>query len=287
MKSDLTIRSLQRSEMGLALDWAAAEGWNPGHYDADAFHAADPQGFLIGLLNDKPAALISAVRYGVDTGFIGFYIVQPSLRGQGYGWALWQAAMAQLAGRNIGLDGVVAQQANYQRSGFKLAWRNIRYQGNGGASNDAAALGAGQRIVPLATWPFQSLLGYDRAFFPADRSAFLRSWIAQPLSLALGVARGEQLMGYGVLRPCRTGYKIGPLFADTPDLAESLFAALHAQVPSDAPIFLDVPECHADAVALAERHELHPMFETARMYTGAVPDISLQRTYGITSFELG
>src|SRR3712207_6914266 len=29
------------------LDWAAAEGWNPGLRDADAFWAADPDGFML------------------------------------------------------------------------------------------------------------------------------------------------------------------------------------------------------------------------------------------------
>lgn len=273
--------------MGLALDWAGAEGWNPGRCDADPFHTADAQGFLLGSLQDEPVALISAVRYGTDTGFIGFYIVQPAWRGRGHGWTLWQAAMARLAGRNVGLDGVPAQQANYRRSGFNLAWRNIRYQGSGRAPVEPSTAAAGERIVPLATWSFEVVAEYDRAFFPADRKAFLRRWIAQPGTLALGVAKDRRLTGYGVLRRCRAGWKIGPLFADTPGAAEALFTALSAQVPPDAPVFLDVPECHTDALALAERHGLHPVFETARMYTGAVPDIALARTYGITSFELG
>ena len=37
--------------------------------------------------------------------------------------------MARLEGRVVGLDGVVDQQANYQRSGFVLAHRNIRFGG--------------------------------------------------------------------------------------------------------------------------------------------------------------
>ena len=37
--------------------------------------------------------------------------------------------MAQLTGCVVGLDGVVAQQDNYRRSGFDLAWHNTRFQG--------------------------------------------------------------------------------------------------------------------------------------------------------------
>jgi len=117
----LQIRSMPLEEIDLALDWAAAEGWNPGLQDAVPFRAADPEGFLIGQIDDTPVAIISAVRYAESFGFIGFYIVHPAWRGQGHGWAIWQAAMARLAGRTIGLDGVPAQQDNYRRSGFEPA----------------------------------------------------------------------------------------------------------------------------------------------------------------------
>jgi hypothetical protein len=38
--------------------------------------------------------------------------------------------MAQLGERVIGLDGVIDQQANYWKLGFKLAHRNVRYSGD-------------------------------------------------------------------------------------------------------------------------------------------------------------
>ncbi|MFD2271530.1 hypothetical protein ACFS07_11130 [Undibacterium arcticum] len=66
---------------------------------------------------------------------------------------------------------------------------------------------------------------------------FLRCWINQPQSTALGILRNGTLAGYGVLRSCRSGYKIGPLFADSPELAEHLFLALKAHAPEGAPIF--------------------------------------------------
>lgn len=278
----LAIRPLARTEMDLALDWAGAEGWNPGLTDAAPFHAADPEGFLLGEWRGEPVALVSAVRYGAEVGFVGFYIVKPGWRGQGHGWAVWQAAMARLAGRNVALDGVPAQQDNYRRSGFNLAWRNIRYQGAARpGSTDPAPL------VNLADGPFARVAAYDRAFYPAERTAFLHAWITQPGSTALGWIDGDRLAGYGVIRPCRVGYKVGPLFADRPAVAAALFEALQARVPEAVPVFLDVPEPQAEAIALAERQAMTPMFETARMYTGPVPEIALARTYGITSFELG
>ena len=96
-----------------------------------------------------------------------------------------------------------------------------------------------------------------------------------------------ELKGYAVLRPCRTGFKIGPLFADTPALAARLFVAMRAQVPNGGRFYLDVPAPQLEPVALAQRHGMQPVFETARMYTGEAPALPLQRVFGITSFELG
>src|SRR3954449_2773802 len=127
--SDLVIRPASCCEVDLVLEWAVQEGWNPGLSDAQCFHVTDPEGFLLALHDGEPVASISVVRYGSDFGFLGLYIVRPDLRGRGYGYRLWQAGMARLGERTVGLDGVVAQQENYRRSGFNLAHRNIRYGG--------------------------------------------------------------------------------------------------------------------------------------------------------------
>ena len=276
---------MRSDEIALAIDWAAQEGWNPGVEDAASFAAADPQGFLIGLLGDQPVAVISAVRYGSGFAFIGCYIVAPQFRGRGFGWTIWQAAMHRLEGRNIGLDGVVVQQDNYRRCGFCLAHRNIRFAGKAGRVG--ATLPESVSIEMIQSQAFASVACYDRAFFADDRSAFLRAWIAQARAVGLVVKQAGAIVGYGVLRPCRNGYKFGPLFADAPAFAEMLFERLGDAVPVGSDVYLDVPGTNPEAVSLAERHGLTPVFETARMYTRSEPDISIARTYGITTFELG
>lgn len=272
---------MTRDEIDLAVAWAAAERWNPGLYDADCFYKTDPSGFLMGFLNGEPVASISAVKYGTTFGFIGFYIVKPAFRGQGYGLAIWQAALDYLQGRNIGLDGVVAQQDNYVKSGFRLVYRNIRYEGvgHGRAGNTDC--------VSLADVPLETVVAYDGRFFPEVRSHFIQCWIAQPHSHAFGLIEHQTLQGYGVIRPCQNGYKIGPLFADTATVADKIFQTLVAQIPADKPFYLDVPEVNPEAVALAQRYNMSPMFETARMYTQTAPDLPLSGIFGVTTFELG
>jgi hypothetical protein len=237
-------------------------------------------------MGNQAVAVISAVRYGEQFGFIGLYIAHPDFRGRGFGWDIWQAGMRYLHGRVIGLDGVLAQQSNYQKSGFQLSHRNIRFEGRsrGSASeSDCSKVST----VPLDQISLSKIQAFDRTFFPEDRSAFISQWIRQPGSCALGLIEEGELAGYGVIRPCRVGFKIGPLFANSAFVAEKLYTSLCAGLVKDTPVFLDVPECNAEAMALVRRHHMQPMFETARMYTGSAGNVRLGDTYGITTFELG
>lgn len=279
--SDLHIRNLRPEEIALAVDWAGTEGWNPGLADAACFATVDPLGFFVGELKGEPVATVSCVNYGTRFAFLGFYIVRADLRGHGYGLDVWNAAIAHAGPRVIGLDGVVAQQDNYRKSGFTLAYANIRYGGTVASVAEPRA-----EIVALDTIPFATIEADDATVFPAPRSAFLRAWIGTPGHVGRALMRDGRLAGWGVIRPCRQGRKIGPLIADDRAAAEAILSALLASA-GPGEIFLDVPSVNPDAVALAQALGLAPTFETARMYTGAIPPLRIDRVFGITTFELG
>jgi hypothetical protein len=278
---DLRIRTMRPDEISIAVNWAADEGWNPGLTDAACFAAADPGGFFIGELDGVPAATVSCVNYGTGFAFLGFYIVRADLRGRGYGLRMWNTAIAHAGPRVIGLDGVVAQQDNYRTSGFALAYANVRYGGTV-AAPDARQAG----VVALNHIPLATIEASDATVFPSPRPAFLRAWIGAPGHAGRALMRDGALAGWGVIRPCRTGYKIGPLVADDRSAAEAVLAALLAGV-GGGEVFLDIPSINRDAAALAQDLGLAPTFETARMYTGAIPPLRLERVFGVTSFELG
>jgi GNAT superfamily N-acetyltransferase len=276
-----TIRTMRPDEIPLAVEWAAAEGWNPGLADAACFASVDAEGFFIAEFDGAPAATVSCVNYSARFAFLGFYIVRPDLRGKGFGLRIWDAAIAHAGARVVGLDGVVAQQDNYRKSGFELAYANIRYGGTV-AAPDAARAG----VVTLCEVPLADVEADDATVFPAPRSAFLRAWIGAPGHIGYALARDGRLAGWGVIRPCRKGFKIGPLVADDRATAETVLSALLASV-GGGEIFLDVPSINREAVALAQDFGLAPVFETARMYTGAIAPLRLERVFGVTSFELG
>ena len=265
----------------IAVEWAAAEGWNPGVDDAERLARADPGAFLCVELDGEVVATVSCALYGDRYGFIGFYIVREDLRGQGLGRPLFDRALARAGDRVVGLDGVLEQQATYERAGFELAHRSARYEGSGGGTRPAD-------VVDLADVPYDELVAYDAAVFGAPRSAFLDAWIAgRPAGMALAAPDDAGLRGYAIGRRCREGVRAGPLFADDSDTADALFRGLAAAAGDRAALYLDVPESNEEATALARRYAMQPVFATARMYRGGEPNDDVSRVYGVTTFEFG
>ncbi|PAV12533.1 GCN5 family acetyltransferase [Methanosarcina spelaei] len=276
----LKIRKMKRDEAEFAIQMAAGEGWNPGIHDGEIFYDTDPDGFFIAEIDEKPVGCVSAVAYDDSFGFFGFYVVKPEFRKKGIGTKLTEKSLENLGNRNIGLDGVLENEKKYQElMKFKSFYSNLRFEGRGEGE-------VPNGLVKISDVPFESLLEYDREMFPAPRPVFLEKWIKQPDSYAFAAVEAGKLKGYGVIRKCQNGYKIGPLFADDPITAEKIFLALKASVPDEA-IYLDVPEPNKKAMEIAKKYEMTVMFKTIRMYSREEPDINLEKVYGVTTFELG
>jgi hypothetical protein len=276
------IATASADDVARIMEWANDEGWNPGNTDRFAFHAMDPGAFLIGRLDGEPVACISVVRYGAGFGFLGCYIARPVVRGKGYGLQIWNTGMKRLAGRNVGLDGVVAQQGNYRKSGFRDAWNNVRHEGNPGG----AVPPPGVRLVDARSLPFDKLAAYDRRFFPEPRDSFLAPWITMPERAALVAMQEGEIVGFGVIRAAVTASRIGPLYAASTDIAAALIAGLAAAMPG-RPVALDMPDFNETGMRLAEQLGLKAAFETARMYTVAAPAIDRAGLFAVASLERG
>jgi hypothetical protein len=276
----ITIREMELPEIEIAIQLAARQGWNPGLSDGMAFFKADPEGFLLAEEGDEFAGCVSAVSYSPDYGFIGFYIVKEGFRGTSAGVKLALAALKRLKGKNIALDGVTGKVEKYKNLGFRQSHKNRRYESIGGSYP------GNENIVKYNSVFFEELLKYDRQCFPAIRANFLENWFAMPDSRTLLWMENEKIYGYGTIRKCREGYKIGPLFADNPKIATSLYKALSSEA-LDELVYIDIPDNNPEALMLAKEFDMKEIFTTVRMYSGDFPDISHDKIFGITSPELG
>ena len=290
MTNKLVIRNMTRPEVDALVSWAAQEGWNPGLHDADLFWATDPDAFIAADLEDEMIGGGAVTSYQGEFGFMGFFIVRPEFRGRGLGDTVWHARRERLLARlrpgaSIGLDGVFAMQDYYAKGGFVFSHRNIRFRAE--IPDRPEIPGAGNEdIVPLAEVHFDQVLDYDRTCFPAPRPTFLTGWISQSDALALACRRDGKLTGYGLVRRCREGCKIGPLFADDAHAAQGLYANL-AEFAAGGPLFLDAPENNPAALDLVHQHGMREVFGCARMYLGPPPNLVHHRLFGVTTFELG
>ena len=267
------------------VDWAAGEGWNPGINDADIFWKTDPEGYYGFYENGNLIAGGSIVSYDKLFGFMGFFIVKPEYRSAGIGRKLWYLRRDKLISRlnegaSIGMDGVVDMQPFYNKGGFEIAFRDERYERTG------EKFEVNKSITAIEEQDFDSILKYDRECFGFKRPQFLIPWLTQPEVRTFKFQENNSLRGYAVLRKARIGYKICPLFADTPYIAEELYKACLNSAAGE-PFYLDIPVVNKAAVGLVKKYNGVYVFECARMYYGKAPKVELNKIFGITTFELG
>lgn len=282
----MIIRPMSRKEFDTAINWAAAEGWNPGRFDGDVFWQTDPTGFFTMELDGEMIGSCSAVSYDGNYGFMGFFIVKNEYRGKGLGGKLWLAMRDTLKGRlkadtTIGIDGVFNMQESYARTGFNFSHRNLHMEGIAEQLEfDATKISFAYSEI------FAQLVAADARWFGCERSNFLEGWLAMPEMRTAVYREGDAIVGYGCRRTCREGYKIGPLFASDLKVADQLFSALTSEIAGQT-VSIDVPEYNLQAMKLAESHDLKQNFGCARMYIGPRPSIPDEEIFGITTYELG
>lgn len=284
LPAGLTIASMRSDEVVLLEEWATAEGWNPGLADLAIAHAVDADAFVALRRDDELVGGGTIFSYDGQFGFMGLFIIRADSRGAGLGAMLWHHRLDLLRrrlgpGASIGMDGVLAMVPFYQKGGFRLAHGDLRFEGIARGADD----GDVQAYPQLS---FGEIAAFDRRFVAAPRDRFLLRWLEQPGAHVLGLRQDCALAGYGVARPCRRGFKLGPVFADGEAVAERIVLALLSRIEGEA-VALDVPEPNQAGLALATRLGLRQSFGCARLYHGVAPNLPLSGIFGVTSFEFG
>ena len=318
------IRPLAEAQIPLVTAWARQEGFTPGSGDVAIYRQTDCQGVWLGWLDQTPIGCIAGVRYNADYGFIGLFIVRADQRGHGYGIQLWRHALEHLSDvRCIGLEAAQDRISDYAGWGFQPASTTRRWQldvpadapsglpiaGLGllglkpsspaaartaaGVSPDLGDLlqpGSRLSLVTAAAIPEAALQAYDASHEATPRPHFLRDWLRHPAGTVLALIDGEQRChGFGRIRPCQLpqgqGWRIGPLIADSPQLADRLLQQLLQDHPGA--VLIDAPGANPAAAELLRCRGFAVVGETLRMYRGPIPTLPLQDVFGLACLELG
>lgn len=283
--NDLQFKKLDFNGLKTLIEWAKAEGWNPSPYDAEVFWATDNDGFYGFFYDGELIAGGAIVSYNGQFGFMGLFLVKSAFRANGIGRKLWYKRRDMLLSRlekgaAIGMDGVVAMQPFYQKGGFEIAFKDERYEKIG------QAFDVHQNISTIHENDFENVLAFDKRGFGFARPQFLKPWLNMPNNHCFKFVENDILKGFAVLRKANFGYKIAPLFAENPVVAEELYkACLNAAIGET--VYLDIPVINENAVNLVKKYDAKYVFECGRMYYGEPPKIDFDLVFGITSFELG
>lgn len=281
---DFTVRVATLEQWRLVTEWANGEGWNIGYHDAECFFAAYPDSFFIGRVGDRPVAAVSMVNYSDDYTVWGNFLVDPHDRRKRYGREIVRVVNQHRKGRVASADAMPGLVPAYsQFPGGVPAHDTIHYVGR----IDRVGIPA-EGVVRVGPEHLDAVAAYDRECFPADRRGFLTKWLFADGHLAYARLRDGRVTGYGVIRPAPLAYRIGPLFADTPQEAQALFDTLTAHVTPGDHLSVFSPDTHDAAKSLFLASGLTEQFRVVRMYDGGpAPETRGECVYGIGSLELG
>jgi len=275
---------MTRAEADILDGWAAAEGWNPGLHDIEIAWSYDPDAFIALRKDGELAGGGAIIAYEGAAGFMGLFIMRADLRRQGLGRILWHERLKRLRARlrpdaPIGMDGVFEMAPFYEAGGFKYLYRDLRFEGTAEGVLDPA-------VTPLDQIPWPDLATYDGQISGLRRDGFMRAWLGQEGGHGFALSEAGAIRGYGFLRPCHVGFKLGPLYAIDPATARRLLLSL-LSAAQGSQVQIDVPEPNPAAIGLMSELGWPSPFGCARMVHGTPPAFRVEEVFGVTSFEFG
>lgn len=289
----LRIKELEPQQIPLITQWARDEGFAPGVGDVEIYRHTDRQGVWIGWLGSEPVGCIAGVKYNLDYGFVGLYIVIPEHRGHGYGQALWKHALNHLSDVScVGLEAIDTRIEDYSAWGFEAStpttrWQSINPQP---CEQDAISLPEGMSIQSGEHMASTAVQIYDAQRELSPRPHFLADWLSHPAGEVLTLRdQSGGCHGFARIRPCflraGQGWRIGPLLADTADLAGALLQSFIQHY--SGVILIDTPGLNPRAADLMTKLGFERQAQTMRMYRGVLPTVAMDEVFALACLELG
>jgi len=272
--SSYSIRTMDVQDFQTVSEWGNEFDWNSCLEDAEPFLALDPNGFFVAEVDGKPVASMIAVRYDDEYNHSGNWIVPPQARGHGYGSIIYDHTM-DYAHRSkiVGMDAVEHKVPAYKKHGFEVFAKSPTYTKKAeGRLKDT--------VIDLHQVPFQDLEQYDLSTFGYSRKNFLKALLKVNHYHALGVVQDGKLKGYGFLRKGMMGYKVGPLNADSQEIADDILEGLQNFIPGED-VYVEFLDTNKSMIAVLDKQKWKYFSHLYRMFSGGIPKTDLNRTYAV------
>jgi ribosomal protein S18 acetylase RimI-like enzyme len=300
----LQIRNMSLEELvETRINFLIPAGWPGIKYTLAATYATDQNGFYLLEKDGKKIASIAVAAYPeINFAYIGFYVVIPPLRHQGYGKLLISKTIEYTATkRNItcfGLNCIDSLIPMYQKHGFKTAttdyfWKYTQPQ-HAKATNSTTNTNI--KITELSNIDtiLQDLVAFDASVFGTERLEFLRNFLTKPNTLTIIAQDNGKIQGYGVIserEPAvfeeHKSYKIAPLYANNNDIANCLLEHLLAIAKPNESIYLETPGNNIAAKQMPEDFGFEKIGSQAKMFKGSKPKFDATKIFCYSSIAIG
>jgi hypothetical protein len=189
------------------------------------------------------------------------------------------------------LYSVPTQISRYANSGFKKdfhiqRWQKIFIRETSNVEETT------EDLKQLNSISIESIIEYDQSIFSVSRKKLLAKFIQNEhiVGFASTDEKGK-ITGFGLIRPCTQGYRIGPLYANHIENAQKLFYSLLSKA-NNCTVFIDAPSHNPYIECFTSFFNLDrvPEADTVAMFKGEVPtalSTNNHKNYAVCSLEIG
>ncbi|WP_414833872.1 GNAT family N-acetyltransferase [Afifella sp. YEN Y35] len=215
--TDILLEPFSDAHLEAAVRLSQAENW-PHRTEDWAMVAAVSQGF-VATKDGRVVGTAFSTPFGPDLATIDMIIVDNSLRGQGLGRRLVEAAIETSGSRNLRLVATEDGLPLYKKLGFGERGGIVQHQGKVASATPSAD------VEVVRDTDHDAIIDLDRAAYGGDRRALLGQLFAAGGEAVVLRDKGS-LSGFGICRPFGRGRVIGPVVAANIEAARNLILAL-------------------------------------------------------------
>lgn len=280
------LREMKVADTPLGMRLKALAGWN--QTAADWRLLLDAGIGWVAAVDGVGVGTATLVTYGAAFSWIGMVLVDPAYRRRGIGTALLHTAIAAAKVRGVPrLDATPQGAPLYAGLGFRSEYAIQRMQRPPNGTPGLHPNRLGGQLVTLTHDHVQRVARYDAPIFGADRHRVLTAFRLRAPDSAFLWAEGDVVRGYVLARDGSHADQIGPLVAETADIARALLVAA-LRVRSDRPIVVDALVDHPGWIAWLTELGFRAQRSFTRMaYEASSPPEDPMKQFAIAGPEFG
>ena len=235
---ELRLRSADISDLPRIVDLRESVGWTVHDWALRAvLEPPDARCLVVVDERDRIIGVGSGIAYGA-LGIVGNMIVDGGHRRRGIGSAILTSVIEFLAhcgATRIELYATSEGRPLYARHGFELMGASTMVR----MPRDIAVAADGIELSDDGPAALSELVAFDAPRFGGNRAAIIAPMLTDPARPLIVARRDRQIVGYGWVRP--DGERVGPLLAETPEIATALVGEAFGRMPSADRLALNLP----------------------------------------------